>query len=345
LAIVLGAGVATPVLSQSPVTPHPRGYVAFRASFPPRIDGRIDDDAWQNAPWSELFVDIEGDKKPRPRFETRVKMLWDAENFYIAAELREPHVWGTLTAHDSVIFHDNDFEVFIDPNGDNHEYYEFEMNALGTYWDLFLPKPYKDDGRAMNGWEIAGMKAAVAVQGTLNNPADTDRGWTVELGFPWKVLSEQSRRPAPPEEGDQWRVNFSRVEWPVDLTTGKYQKPTKAREDNWVWSPQHVIDMHRPETWGYVQFTSRLPDRASFAPDPSWPAREWLHRAYYAQREYRKAKGQWAATLEDLKLGEVPASLAEAELRVAGSLFEVSVRVTATDQRWHIRQDSLIWKD
>ena len=59
-------------------------------------------------------------------------MLWDDDYFYIGAELREPHVWGTLTAHDSVIFHDNDFEVFIDPNGDNHEYYEFEINALGT---------------------------------------------------------------------------------------------------------------------------------------------------------------------------------------------------------------------
>ena len=58
--------------------------------------------------------------------------------------------------HDAVIFHDNDFEVFIDPNGDNHEYYEFEINALGTVWDLFLPKPYKDDGKAMNAGRFPG---------------------------------------------------------------------------------------------------------------------------------------------------------------------------------------------
>ena len=51
--------------------------------------------------------------------------------FYVAAEMEEPHVWGTLTQHDAVIFQDNDFEVFIDPDGDNHEYYEFEINALG----------------------------------------------------------------------------------------------------------------------------------------------------------------------------------------------------------------------
>src|SRR6266853_3420196 len=65
----------------------PRGYVCYRATQPIRIDGRIDDQAWQAAPWSEWFVDIEGDKRPRPRFRTRVKMLWDDEQLYIAAEL------------------------------------------------------------------------------------------------------------------------------------------------------------------------------------------------------------------------------------------------------------------
>ena len=119
----------------------PRGYVCYRADDPPRIDGRLDDGAWKLAPWTEDFVDIEGDRRPRPRFRTRAKMLWDADNFYIAVELEEPHVWGKLTKHDSVIFNDNDFEFFIDPDGDNHEYYEFEINALNT-WDL-PPRPYK----------------------------------------------------------------------------------------------------------------------------------------------------------------------------------------------------------
>src|SRR5579863_4951691 len=144
----------------------PRGYVCYRAEKPPRIDGRLDDPAWKAAPWTEDFVDIEGSHGKKPRLRTRAKMLWDATYFYIGAELEEPHVWGTLTKHDSVIFNDNDFECFIDPDGDNHAYYEFEINALGTEWDLFLPKPYKDLGRADNGWEIPGLKTAVHVAGT-----------------------------------------------------------------------------------------------------------------------------------------------------------------------------------
>src|SRR5437762_2248878 len=84
---------------------HPKGYVCYRAAQPPKIDGRLDDAAWQQAPWTDQFVDIEGDAKPKPRFGTRAKMLWDDDYFYVGARLEEPHVWGTLTEHDAVIFH------------------------------------------------------------------------------------------------------------------------------------------------------------------------------------------------------------------------------------------------
>jgi hypothetical protein len=151
--------------------PHPRGYVCHRAPSPVTIDGTLDDPAWQAAPWTDYFIDIEGDRRLKPRFRTRAKMLWDDKYFYFAASLEEPHVWGTLTKHDSVIFHDNDFEIFLDPDSDNHKYFEFEINALNTGWDLFLPKPYKDGGKADNGWEIPGLKTAVHVDGTLNDPA------------------------------------------------------------------------------------------------------------------------------------------------------------------------------
>jgi hypothetical protein len=234
--------------------PLPKTYDCPRAKGPVRVDGRLDDSAWQAAPWTDYFVDIEGDKKPNPRFRTRAKMLWDDDYFYVAAEMEEPHVWGTLTKHDSVIFHDNDFEVFIDPNGDTLEYYEFEINALNTGWDLFLDKPYRYGGKARNEWEIPGLRTAVHIRGTLNDPKDKDAGWSVEIAFPWKVLAEFAHKPAPPKPGDEWRVNFSRVEWQHEIVDGKYRKVPKTKEDNWVWSPQGVINMHVPEHWGRVRF-------------------------------------------------------------------------------------------
>jgi hypothetical protein len=221
-----------------------------------KIDGRLDDRAWERAPWTDAFVDIEGSAKPLPRHRTRVKMLWDDEYFYIAAQMEEPHVWATLTEHDSVIFHDNDFEVFIDPNGDTLEYYEFEINALNTGWDLFLDKPYRHGGKASNAWEIPGLRTAVHVDGTLNDPSDIDRGWSVELAFPWKALAQYAHKPAPPRPGDEWRVNFSRVQWRLHVVNGKYRKVPDTKEDNWVWSPQGLINMHVPERWGRVRFSA-----------------------------------------------------------------------------------------
>ena len=319
--------------------PHPRGYVALRAPMPPTIDGKLDDEAWKAAPWSEDFGDIEGDKKPKPRYRTRMKMLWDANNLYIAAELEEPDVWATITEHDAVIFQDPDFEVFIDPDGDNHLYAELELNARNTTWDLLLTKPYRDGGTAINGWEIAGLKTAVAIDGTLNNPKDKDRGWTVEIAWPWASLKELGNAAAPPKDGDQWRINFSRVEWDTKVKDGKTVKIKGKPEHNWVWSPQGAIDMHRPERWGYVQFTDRTENPPKFVPDADSGVKDWLHEIYYAQGAYHKKHGKYAATIADL--GE---ALAEKTPR-GGATIETTKRgytATAGDakRRWSIAQDS-----
>ena len=229
--------------AQAQTVPAPLSYECHRITKPIQIDGKLDDAAWKKAQWTSDFVDIEGSAKPNPRFRTRVKMLWDDNYLYIAAELEEPNVTGTLTKHDSVIFKDNDFEVFIKPLPETESYYEFEINALNTGWDLFLPKPYNKGGKADNNWDIDGLKTAVHVEGTLNHPGDTDRGWTVEIAYPLRAFESRQHVPSP-GAGTTWRINFSRVEW----------APGKPREDNWVWSPQGVINMHVPERWGYLRF-------------------------------------------------------------------------------------------
>ncbi len=263
------------------IYPHPKGYVCTRATEKIEINGDLEKSVWQSAPWTDLFIDIEGDFMPDPTFPTRVKMLWDDNYFYIAAYLTEPHVWATITQHDAVIFQDNDFEVFIDPDGDNHDYGELELNALNTTWDLRLPKPYRDGGSAQDEWEIEGMQSAVKIDGTLNDPTDEDTGWSVELALPWVALSSL-RGGGRPEPGQQWRVNFSRVQWDTEISDGRYEKVPGVSEHNWVWSPQWAVDMHRPEFWGYVQFEESA--AVELRPDPTWEQRCRLIAAYQTSR-------------------------------------------------------------
>jgi hypothetical protein len=341
-----------------PITP--RGYVCGRARGPLVIDGQDAEPSWAGAAWTEDFKDIEGDARPAPRFRTRAKMLWDDDCLYVYAELEEPHVWGTITRKNSVIFHDNDFEIFIDPDGDNHNYYEFEVNALNTVWELTLDKPYRDGGPARDPTNIDGLRSAVHVNGTLNDPSDTDRSWSVEVAIPWKGLARYSgqnsipprdagQSSSPPRDGGQWRMGFSRVEWLVDIIDGKYRKiPKEMRpEDNWVWSPQGVIDMHRPERWGFVQFSSS-PDTATFRPDATLAARDALMTAYYRQREFRKRNGRYARSADELGLEAGPGAAGRVEVVTKGDGYTATTQVgpTGTPPRvLHVSHDSRLWQD
>ena len=282
MAIALGVtGIsATDAIAQ--LSPEPRTYDAPRAASPPTIDGTLDDPAWRAAAWTEPFIDIRGTEWPEPAWETRAKITWDHNHLYVAAELEEPHLWATLADRDAILYREHDFEVFIDPDGDALDYYELEINALGTEFDLFLPRPYNRKGKANVGWDMVGLRTAVALDGTLNDPSDDDRGWTVEIAIPWSALRPPAggsasddpretdryatvaegrhRAGAGPRVGDEWRINFSRVQWPVEVVPGGYRRAKEPGpedrhpEHNWVWSPQGEINMHVPEKWGIVRF-------------------------------------------------------------------------------------------
>ncbi len=249
----------------------PRRYLCRRVNRSIAIDGSLSDPGWSDLAWTEDFVDITGAPELRPRFRTRLKMAWDDGFLYVGAELEEPHVWGTITEKNAVMFEDNDFEVFIDPDGDGLDYYEFEINALGSIWELSLPRPYGEGGVPILGCNLPGLQSAVQVRGTLNDPGDEDEGWSVEVAFPWAGLAQFNREGAtPPQVGDIWKVNFSRVQWRHEVVEGRYVRipphgtplaeslnPEEQEhpEDNWVWSPQGAVNMHLPARWGEVVFS------------------------------------------------------------------------------------------
>lgn len=326
----------------------PKGYVCHKVSQPVVIDGNIEEPAWQYIPWTEYFADIEGIDKPRPWFRTQAKMAWDDEYFYVAADMEETDVWGTLTYHDAIIYIDNDFEIFIDPNSDNHHYYELEINALNTVWDLMLHKPYRDGGERDNDWSVPGLKTAVKVHGTLNDPSDRDSGWSVEFAIPWKVLSEYAEKPCPPVEGDKWRVDFSRVEYKCRVVDGVYEKDPSHRGENWIWSPPGVINMHCPERWGYVMFTSKKPGTVLFYPEETEPARTVLHTIYYAQRDFHRAKGRYASSLNELGVPLDVENFIEWSKQVTmkttsdGYVASITVKEGRKKRTISIRQDSKI---
>jgi Carbohydrate family 9 binding domain-like len=252
-------------------------YTAFRTREPIQVDGRLDEAAWQQAPRSSRFVDIITGKPAV--HDTRASVLWDNENLYVAFRVEEPFVHAKFTTNNSPIYYDNDVEVFI---AGRDAYYEFEINGFNTTYEAFFiwKDAYESGGfaaspefarsglRAFNGvgykthprggrlgsfnWHFPGKKTAVFIDGTVNEDSDRDRGWTVELAFPWKGmewLAKADGRALPPKDGDVWRMDFAR------FNTYKEAAPAKD-SGGWFWTRHGVWDSHIPECFAYIRFST-----------------------------------------------------------------------------------------
>lgn len=338
-----------PVDFQEPYTFNPPGYVCYRAPMSVTIDGDIDGDEWKNTPWTHDFMDIQGTNRlETPRFRCRAKLMWDDQYLYIAAEMEEPHLWATYTERESVIFHENDFEVFLDVTGTTHHYIEYEVNALGTEWDLMIVKPYRDGAPPLNAWNLNGLKSAVKLYGTINDPSDTDERWTLEMAIPIATLKEIVGG-GQVKDGEQWRMNFSRVEWHLDIVNGKYVKRPKTPEDNWVWAPTGKINIHEPEYWGYLQFSTLTAGKGttSFTRHKNEDVKWALRKLYYRQRAFAHANQRWATTPEELKADEIRVEGLNGwkpEIHVAGNSYKI-IAPGFDGTTWFIRNDGYVGRE
>ncbi len=268
-------------------------YTACRVDQPLTIDGRLDEPAWQMAPRSPRFVDLVSGR--RTIHDTHAAVLWDDRYLYVGFWVEEPLVRATLTQRDAPIYNDNDVEVFI---AGPDAYYEFEINAFGTVYEVFFiwddahhkyahrpefahdapgARPWDGVGfrhpRGMRTgywqWDLAGLQSAVWVDGTLNDDGDRDRGWTVELAFPWeglRLLSPDGAMPLPPRDGDTLRMDFSR------FNTYKEARPP-IDSGGWTWSSHGVWDSHVPECFPYIHFSTRSVMSLQTAPDDTVASR------------------------------------------------------------------------
>lgn len=254
-----------------PVPQKPRQYVLYRAIGPITIDGSLNEPSWAHAEWTNQFDHILSTRGyTKPFLATRAKMLWDDERIYFAAQMEEPNLIGRITAVDTVVCYDNDFEIFIDVDDDAQNYIELEFNVIGTPWDIFYHKEFHRGGLPM-GWpqhfggqpysppyDVKGLREAVRPDGSINYPLDTDRGWTIEVSIPWESLNETSLTGPVNRNGKYLRVGFSRVNypWPRDIwpITGW---GNGGPNWDWTWTPNLAYDMHVPECWGRVIVSDR----------------------------------------------------------------------------------------
>ncbi|UIR54947.1 carbohydrate-binding family 9-like protein [Sphingobacterium sp. SRCM116780] len=282
----------------------PKTYAVLKTNETLQIDGKDNENSWAQAKTITNFEDIQGKNFKQPAYKTELKMLWDSTYLYVYAKLYDPHIWADIKKHDEIVYLNNDFEIFLKPNLHQAEYYEVEVNALQTIFDLMLTKPYRFGGEAITHWDLKNLKSAVYVNGSLNNPQDTDSFWSVEFAIPHQSIYAFGK-PMMPKPNDYWLCNFSRVQWQHEVINDQYRRKTKnnkiLEEDNWVWSPIGLINMHYPERWGYIQFVEHAQEQPPALPE-TYEITKLAWNIHYLQRLFYKENRMYTNQLSKLSL-------------------------------------------
>jgi hypothetical protein len=204
----------------------------------PRIDGRLDDEAWTLAEIRDDFVQNEPDNMEAPTETTSMQAAYDDKYLYIAVRCRVHDVNDITTGLGR---RDNEppsdlLRLSIDPRHDHLTAYVFEVNPSGVMHDY----TFYDDTRSNNDydavWEVRTSIAAGE--------------WIAEYRIPFS----QMRFSMPPGEQVVWGLNLRRDIY----RRGEY--------DRWVATPRGVNGF--VSRFGHLVFESRPapPRRVEFLP-------------------------------------------------------------------------------
>jgi len=217
------------------------GVVSYRCpkvDIPPAIDGRLDDEAWKEAPPIRLVLSTNGNPATK---KTIARMCWDATNLYVSFDCDDADIWGTYKKRDDPVYNEEVCEVFASPACDLKHYFEFNVSPRNVVFDSDVYDPVKGHTSppTTNLWNCAGLRTAVVVDGTLDCRTDTDRGWSAEFAIPFAGLGRST-----PKTGERWRLNLYRI----DLSP----RPVEFQ----AWSPTFYdpAAFHIPERFGTVFF-------------------------------------------------------------------------------------------
>ncbi len=205
------------------------------------LTGRINDPLWKLAESIYLVDVVTGDS---PDQKTEVRLLYSATRLYIGFRCEDDYIWGTFEERDSPVYQEECVEVFLNPAGSDHQYFEINVSPKNTIFDacILTNRINRRETEKLTGLTDfdAEITTKVHIEGEMDKPGK-GRFWSVEYAIPF---SELFGAPNPvPVPGDQWRINLYRIDSP------------KGKEKRYqAWNPTGKIDFHRPWKFGVLRF-------------------------------------------------------------------------------------------
>ena len=179
------------------------------------------------------------------RFATSVHLAWSVQHLFVAFVCEDDFVWGNIAEHDGPIYDQECVEIFINPSGCTHQYFEVNLSPKNVVFDAcILNKRVEELPDApfigLHDWELSGLRTAVSIQGIPDEPAMAS-GWIAEYALPFAAFSGAPHEPPHPD--DCWRVNFYRID-----------SPRTGDQELYAWSPVLTGTFHLPWRFGYLRF-------------------------------------------------------------------------------------------
>ena len=164
---------------------------AVRASSAIRLDGKLDEPAWRDAPVTDDFTQIDPEEGKPASQRTEVRVVYDDDALYVGVRLHDTgHVTARLGRRDMPLGDSDWFGVMLDSYHDHRTAFGFDVNPLGVRRDEVQTIDQDD-----NSWDPVWAVATSMDSG----------GWTAEYRIPFSQL-RFSR-----DSVQTWGVQFERV--------------------------------------------------------------------------------------------------------------------------------------
>jgi hypothetical protein len=165
----------------------------YQVAEEPTIDGKLEEQAWKGI---EPVHFVKASKtKDEAKFPTELRAVWTRSGITFGFRMTEPEMdklkndIGKETRDASLMWWNDNVEIFLDPSGERRGYYQFIVNPNGAIYDSI--------GRENLSWDPEGVKAG----GHLGKDS-----WSVEIFVPYGIFD----RVVLPATGTVWYGNFTR---------------------------------------------------------------------------------------------------------------------------------------
>ncbi|MEM7229165.1 MAG: carbohydrate-binding family 9-like protein [Planctomycetota bacterium] len=349
--IVFSLGLTAIALAQSmPAADSVDAADSFLGPWPPacvaclqadgaiEIDGRLDEPAWiEQAAITDSFMHPRATEPPTDA--TSMRMCWDETNLYIAISMWDATMEASDQGRANAAPADQWVQLFFDPNGDTHRYFELTIGPDDRKRGMTFARPPRHAGSIGADIDVSSVVFAAGIDGRRDSSAVHDQHWVIEIAVPWTIITEATRDESP-RLNERWRMNAARL------------RVTAAEDDaksllTSTWSAQRSSDLHEPEYWGVVEFRDASADKAAPAVPPEY-------RAAWSLREYDHALRRWleadeARSLDDLSTFDCRISPAitwswPPRLNQSGSTYALEITSNASDVLVLRSDGRLLWR-